>query len=129
MKIVKNGCFGGFGLSPLAVMEYAKLKGIELFAYDFNYNRLYSLEKMEQEGYVLYYTKEFEGNRHAEESFFNENDIERNDPCLVKVVEKLGKKANTRFSRLVVVEIPDDVQWEISDYDGLETIEEVHRCW
>ena len=33
MKVVKNNCYGGFGLSPIAVLEYAKLKGIELFVY------------------------------------------------------------------------------------------------
>ena len=26
-------------------------------------------------------------------------------------------------------EIPDDVEWEIDDYDGIETIHEVHRSW
>ena len=129
MKVVKNDDYGGFGLSPLAVMEYAKLKGIELFVYDDNYNRLYSLEQMGKELYVLYYTKEFDGNRYANESFFNERDIERNDPCLVEVVEKLGEKANGRFAKLVVVEIPDGIEWEITEYDGWESIEEVHRSW
>lgn len=129
MKVVKNDDYGGFGLSPLAVMEYAKLKGIELFVYDDNYNRLYSLEQMEKELYVLYYTKEFDGNRYANESFFSERDIERNDPCLVEVVEKLGEKANGRFAKLVVVEIPDGIEWEITEYDGWESIEEVHRSW
>ena len=28
-----------------------------------------------------------------------------------------------------VVEIPDDISWEISDYDGWETVEEIHRSW
>jgi len=27
MKIVINGCYGGFGLSKLAIQEYLKLKG------------------------------------------------------------------------------------------------------
>lgn len=33
MKIVRNNDYGGYGLSPLAVLEYAKLKGITLFCY------------------------------------------------------------------------------------------------
>ena len=53
----------------------------------------------------------------------------RTDPKLIECVETLGEKANGRFAKLEVVEIPDDVNWEISDYDGIETIEEVHRSW
>ena len=129
IKVVKNDCYGGFQLSPLAVMEYAKLKGIELFAYDMDYNRLYTLEEMQKAFLVVYFTKEFDGNRYRNESFFNERKIQRDDPYLVEVVETLGGKANGRCSNLVVVEIPDGVQWEITEYDGLESIEEIHRRW
>lgn len=55
--------------------------------------------------------------------------IERTDPNLVKVVESLGEEANGHLSRLKVVEIPDDVEWFIDDYDGIETIHEKHRIW
>ena len=58
-----------------------------------------------------------------------EHDIERNDPILVEIVEELGESANTRFSELKVVEIPDDVEWEIEEYDGNEWIAEKHRTW
>lgn len=53
----------------------------------------------------------------------------RTDPKLVEVVEKLGKEANGVCSDLEVVEIPDDIDWEIDDYDGYETIHEKHRKW
>lgn len=56
-------------------------------------------------------------------------DIERTDPNLIKVVENLGEEANGPSSRLKVVEIPDDVDWYIEDYDGVETIHEKHRIW
>ena len=56
-------------------------------------------------------------------------DIERDDPFLVKVVETLGKKANGRFARLKVVDIPEDVDWQIEEYDGLEWVAEMHRTW
>ena len=56
-------------------------------------------------------------------------DIERNDLNLVKTVEDLGEEANGRFAKLRIVEIPDDVNWEISEYDGNESVEEVHRSW
>lgn len=56
-------------------------------------------------------------------------DVERNDPILVEVVETLGNKANNSHSKLKVVEIPDDVDWVIQDYDGREWIAEKHRTW
>lgn len=59
----------------------------------------------------------------------NNADSDRDDPILIKVVETLGKEANTEFSSLKVVEIPDDVDYYIDDYDGMETIEECHRSW
>lgn len=57
------------------------------------------------------------------------HDIEREDQKLVECVEKLGARANGLYAELKVVEIPDDVEWEISNYDGMETIEEIHRRW
>ena len=55
--------------------------------------------------------------------------IPRNDPVLVHVVETLGTAANGRFAQLRIIDIPDDVIWQISEYDGNETVEEVHRSW
>ena len=53
----------------------------------------------------------------------------RTHPLLIRVVEELGDKASGRFGELAVIEIPDGIEWEISDYDGIETIEELHRTW
>lgn len=53
----------------------------------------------------------------------------RTDPKLVECVETLGEQANGSFSHLVVVDVPDDVKWEIEDYDGVETVCEKHRRW
>ena len=55
--------------------------------------------------------------------------IARDCPVLVNIVETLGECANSRYSRLKVVEIPDDVNWEICEYDGSEWIAEAHRTW
>jgi len=51
-------------------------------------------------------------------------DIERDDPYLVTVVEILGDKADTRFSDLKVVEIPDGTKWYVGEYDGMEWVAE-----
>lgn len=56
-------------------------------------------------------------------------DIARDDPTLVSIVEELKDYANGEFSELKVVEIPDDVKWQIMDYDGMEWVSEIHRTW
>jgi hypothetical protein len=45
------------------------------------------------------------------------------------VVLELGEAANGRCAELKVVEIPDDVEWQIEEYDGLEWVAEKHRTW
>lgn len=54
---------------------------------------------------------------------------DRSNPDLVKCVEELGQAASGAFSNLKVVEIPDDVEWEIDEYDGVEWVTEKHRKW
>lgn len=109
MKVVINRCYGGFGLSHEAIMRYAELKGFENFRFE------------EGGTFSNYY---FIG----EEGFYI-SDIERTDPILIQVVEELGNDANTKHSDLRIVKIPDDISWEISDYDGIEKIQENHRSW
>lgn len=53
----------------------------------------------------------------------------RTDPELISVIEKLGDKANGQYAQIEIVEIPDGIAWEINEYDGIETIHEVHRSW
>ena len=55
--------------------------------------------------------------------------IPRDDEHLIAVVELMGEEANNRFSELKIVEIPDDVNWCIEEYDGLEWVAERHRTW
>ena len=56
-------------------------------------------------------------------------EFRRDDPILVEVVERLADAANTRYSKLKIVEIPDDVAWTIMEYDGAEWVAEAHRTW
>ena len=63
-----------------------------------------------------------------DKDFYN-RDIPRDDPALVQVVEELGAKADGSCASLKVVEIPDDVEWEIAEYDGREWVAEKHRTW
>lgn len=64
-----------------------------------------------------------------EDDYVYYGNIDRTSPDLVRCVETLGDEASGFCSKLRVVEIPDDVDWEIANYDGIEWIEEVHRKW
>jgi hypothetical protein len=56
-------------------------------------------------------------------------DIPRNDLLLVEAVESLGEEADGEYAELDIVEIPDDIEWEIEEYDGKEWVSERHRTW
>jgi hypothetical protein len=60
---------------------------------------------------------------------WNDRDIPRDDPYLIQSIRELGEAANTRFCTLKIVEIPEDVKWEIAEYDGREWVAERHRTW
>ena len=53
----------------------------------------------------------------------------REDPILIEVVEELGEEASGKFGELVVVEIPDDLEYTIDNYDGIETLHEDVPVW
>lgn len=55
--------------------------------------------------------------------------IDRTDPKLIQVIEELGDAANGKHAKLAIVEIPDGVEYDIDEYDGQESIHEVHRSW
>ena len=56
-------------------------------------------------------------------------DDDRSNPTLVKCVEELGSAAGGPYASLKIVEIPNNVDWELENYDGVESIHEVHRSW
>lgn len=147
MKVVINKCYGGFSLSHKAIMEYAKLKGFKLYPFvekrDKDGNLLQVKDKSGTssfrfesykggKAFIVYYSKKplnkdgtYDGNL-----FFSPRDMERNDPALIKVVEKLGEKANGNCAELSIIEIPDgSMEWTIEEYDGIEHIAEKHRTW
>jgi hypothetical protein len=110
MKVVINGCFGGFTISREALALMVSMG--------------YEPDEFEKD--VIDGKKDRLG---RVGDGVSRPSVERNDPRLVAAVEKLGDRASGSCSRLKVVEIPDDIEWEISEYDGLESVEEAHRSW
>ena len=113
MKIVINSDYGGFSLSDEAILEYGRLKGLNLVKDE---NTSWNLS--------IFYKDSI-----AEENYFEDRVIPRNDPALIEVVEKLGEAANGFAANLKTVEIPEDVDWCIEENDGREWVSEKHRTW
>ena len=57
------------------------------------------------------------------------HDIPRDNEHLIAVVELMGTEANTRYSELKIVDVPDDVNWYVEEYDGKEWVAERHQTW
>lgn len=146
MKIIINKCFGGFSLSPLAYEEYAKRKGVQIYWYSIDYSgeiETYKKVSFEEANGIInaylhpitkdlgdYFTeKDTDKEEDFDNNYFNIGKKDRTDETLISVVEDLGDKANGTYAKLKVVEIPDDVNYYIDDYDGLESIHERHRIW
>jgi hypothetical protein len=60
---------------------------------------------------------------------FGEWNIPRNDPDLIDIVETMGEESFGKYASLKIVEIPDEVEWFIQEYDGREHVAEKHRTW
>ncbi len=143
MKVVINSCFGGFNLSARGLEYYGKLKGInKLYHYKKNYDkgchekvsaeeldnsiRLFSFSAKKDFGDVVSSDLERELFDHSYSPNF---DNDRHNPHLIQTVEELGELASSRVSDLNIIEIPDDVEYEIKEYDGNEWVAEKHRTW
>ena len=109
MKIVINTRSGGFALSDEAFSMLLNRKGIEFETVEGNFVTHFYRKGMvdKNEGYLGYH----------------QDELRRDDADLVAVVEALGSKANGDYAELKIVEVPDDVNWYIEDYDGMEHVE------
>lgn len=118
MKVAINRCYGGFGISDVAFEKLLTLKGIEF-------------ESTPADSHLIgnsYYQRGHVGD---DEYYLSEYDMTstRNDPDLIAVIEEMGEAANGGFSELRIVDIPDDVEWTVEEYDGIEWVAEKHRTW
>lgn len=105
-KIVINTCFGGFGLSKEAILLGRKLSGDPLWGGA-------CLKGDQLEGWKSPMRHDYSGG----------DDLDRDDPLLIRVVEELGKKADGDCAKLSIVDLPKGTLYRIDEYDGRESIE------
>lgn len=144
MKIVINKCYGGFGLSNEAIALYLKKIGKECFFYKqigYKHNgKEVHIKISNEEAYndnnlfnISVYTKDVgeEIYKHINEYYwYNDFDNDRSNKELIETIEELGEnKASGQLAELKIVEIPDGAEYEIDEYDGIETIHETHDSW
>lgn len=141
-KVILNKCFGGFDVSPKAYQLYAMYKGYShLYKYlptSYLNNATYKLVDLFDEHFVCFYVTKYFG-KEISKNDISKEDWEkhilylgadnREDDILIKVVEELGDEASGKFGELIVVEIPDDLDYVIDDYDGIETLHARVETW
>lgn len=144
MKVVINDCYGGFMLSKEAILYLIKKKSDiikKMSIEEYTGGKIKTVkEALEGKDFMMrlipfkdgFYGQVINGNLFKGKWVYmgidDDNKI-RAHPDIIEVVEKLGDKANTSVSKLKIVEIPDDVDWEIKEYDGEEWIAEKHKVW
>lgn len=129
MKIVINNCFGGFGLSDEAFELWLKEKGKKWVGKKDGCYYTIPIKKYKRLSEERYKRDGDYRNVNNQGWIFIDNNIPRDDKDLVKIVEKLGKRANGTCAELKVVEIPDGIKYIIEEYDGNEWVAEEHRRW
>ena len=138
MKVAYNGCFGGFSLSPLALTEFAKKKGLTLFWYNSEgfspavYTRIKGVPEDSIFGSSCF-TEDIgdKVTEYPKGSFYHPDfyDDARSDSDLIDVIESLGYKANGMCADLQIEEIPDGSSFEITEYDGNESVVPPRQSW
>ena len=123
MKVViDTGWNGELRLTPDALREFFKCEGIE-----------YTEEKPEWALNEDLFAGDFFVKIAGEDEADIANRVlknHRSNPALVGLIEEWGEKAALEMCQPRIVEIPDDVDWEIASPDvGQEWIQEKHRVW
>jgi hypothetical protein len=158
-EILVNKCYGGYGLSPLAVKKVTERKGKECFFFKISFlgggsSSYEPINIDECEGSILWVA--FSANNpnellgHCNNNWFSISEEERakynedynaikldygressrEDPDIVAVFKELGsEKFSGQYSKIEITEIPADVEYEIDEYDGMEHVQEVARKW
>ena len=130
-EIILNKCYGGFDVSYEAYKLYAHKKGLDLYRYKSSFKDIkhiiYNKAKDDEDLFVSYFTKDFGdnveiSNEDYEKYLLNIREDKREDPILIEVIKELGEKASGRFGNLKIVKIPNDADFVLEEYDGIETL-------
>lgn len=101
MKIAINRTWGGFGVSESIYKEL----GFKWDDYGYLDNEKFGIED-------------------------NNDYAWRIEPRLIAAIEKIGEeKASGCCAHIKITEIPDGIEWEIAEYDGIESVHEQHNSW
>ena len=101
MKIAVNKCYGGFSLTKPVFDEL----GIKWDGYGYLGNKDLGIKSDDYNAY-------------------------RQDPRLIAAIEKIGEENSSgAMAKVRIVEIPDGIEWEMDEYDGVESVHEKHRSW
>lgn len=127
MKVVVNSTGRGLLLSHEAVMAYCSLAKIPCYPHQYAWDI--------RDKHWIYWTVPPDS-KDSDPGFLDISDISRTDPILVKIVESNNPNSNhyqigQSGAELKIVEIPDDVNFEITFDEMLdrEIVREISRTW
>ena len=128
--VINTKINGRFELSYKGMMYYAKAKKIKIYSFiDIGVLEYipYNGEPLPADEYIYYCLKSnnklrkktekgiiFDGRLKGEMFFY---EIPRDDPALIKTVKELGKEVNAPYSNLMIVRIPDYMNWRVLEHD------------
>lgn len=122
MKIAINKCYGGFSVSR-EVVDKLRAKGHKITVEGEYYSDGSGpCEHGDRYGYHLH-NEDF-GIETKEFDFY----AFRVHPDLIEAIET-SENPNGQCSEIKIITIPDNIEWTIDEYDGIETVHEQHRSW
>lgn len=132
-----NKCYGGFGFSRAFWLRYYKeVKNVDLFGYapEYTYGDSTKYVKVDLNDpnndikLIFYFTKDKGGIVSEDVINFDEDYATtdarelREDKDAIRIFEENPELYNDWAAKIIVVDIPDGMEYTISDYDGIETL-------
>lgn len=141
MKVAINRCYGGFNLSDKAIEMIMRRKGLNCYRYKQTkysfqdgkneYTKI-SASDVQKNDIMLHYSATDLGDTIEtipKGGFWYYGNLDRTDEDMIGVIEEIGSEADGICGEIKIVEIPDGVEWEVDNYDGMESIHEAHSVW
>lgn len=136
MKVVISRCYGGFGISIEAQKDLINMGCEHIIKGAANIDEYFGkhIETLDDK---LKYDTPRQHMKFCEiyididkRLVYHPDSISRECLHLIKLIKDKGSEyVSGQNANLQIVEIPDDICYEIDQYDGFESIEECHRSW